>query len=197
MKSIIIIIILLLCNEVFSQENDSDKIVISDKGDRIEVQSGDTVISFSYEMLEQDYLSKGYEYANLGEYELAISNFKLALLYDNKDFTTYYNIGLSYFYLEQYEEALNYLNISIDLEPAYFASYSQRGILYSITDEFESAELDFQKCIEIDSSNSTGYYNLGINYLRQNRISDAIDFLEIADEKGHPNARSVIENYCR
>ena len=89
-----------------AQKADSNKLIISDLGDRIQLSTGDTVMDFSYEYFGEYYLNKAINRAGEGDFEGAISELNAALLYVVDDPNIYFNRGLAKYYLEDYTSSI-------------------------------------------------------------------------------------------
>lgn|GEM_PF-1908470 len=181
---------------VYAQNNDSNKIVVTDKGTGIDIKLGDSTISFTNEGLYQMFINDGIQLAAEGRYEEAINKFKLSLLYVSNDPEAYYYIGLAYYYLQHEQEALEYLNDALRLDDHHYLSLIMRGIIYSKMELFNHAEDDFNLAISISPENPQGYFNLGISYLMNNETEKACDNLKKAIDLGDTRAAEVFTDYC-
>jgi len=179
-----------------AQKADSNKLIISDLGDRIQLSTGDTVMDFSYEYFGEYYLNKAINRAGEGDFEGAISELNAALLYVVDDPNIYFNRGLAKYYLEDYTSSIEDLSIAIELNSSHEDALNQRGIIYSKNNEYSLAEADFDHAIKFYPDNSKAYYNKGINYLLKGNSVEACRLLEIAKDKGDEKAAGVIEQYC-
>jgi tetratricopeptide (TPR) repeat protein len=191
------LIFFLVTGPGFAQIPDSSKMVITDKGDRIEVQSGDTVFEVTYEFMYYEYLKKGVDKANNAEYEAAVSFFNTALLYITNEPQAYYNRGLAYFNMKRTEDAIADFSKAILLDNNFEEAYSQRGIALSQLDRPEEALPDFEMAVRINPGSGKAQYNLGIIYLQLGLEEDACNKLRKALELGYSRASDIIESYCQ
>lgn len=190
-----ILMITAICG--MSQSDTSNRVVISDKGDRMEMKIGDSVFTFTYDALYADYLEKGVAKADAGDYSGAISDFNTAWLYRSNDAQLYYNLGLAYYMTGDFEQSLKEFNICIDLDSLYEPAYGQRGISKCRLERTGESFADFFTAIRLSPEKGLNYFNLGIAYLQAGLTDDACRNLYTAREKGYEGASGVIEQYCR
>lgn len=181
---------------LYAQPNDSNKIVISDVGNGITMKLGDTVVTFSYESLYNQFIQNGIEYGSKQQYDDAISNFQTALLYIWDDPVAYYYLGLAYMYKEDLEKALEEFNYAIRLDPKHYLSLNERGIIYSKNGEYFLAKSDFDKAIEINPEYSEAYLNMGITHLIENDYIHGCEYIAKAKDMGNERAGDIYLNYC-
>jgi tetratricopeptide (TPR) repeat protein len=198
MKNIILFVMVMFTAIITeAQSEDSTKrIVISDKGDHMEMKIGDTTFSISFESLYNDYVQKGVNKANEGDFSGAITDFNLALLYKTNDPYAFYNRGLSYQSLKEFEKAIDDYNITISLDSTFAQAYSQRGIALSMLQKYQEALPDFLKSVKLKPEEAMYHYNTGIIYLQIGEYGEACNFLYKAKEMGYQKAESLITQYC-
>lgn len=199
MKKIILISIwitipVFLC----AQNNDTanNKIIITDKGDYMEMKIGDSVFTISYDAMYADYLLKGVEKANNEDYSGAISDFNLALLYKTSDPQVFYNKGLAYYYLKDYEKAIANYNEATKIDSLYEEVYSQRGIAKSLSGDLAGAEEDFIKAIHLKPDKGVNHYNYGISLLMNNQNDMACAEFKLAENLGYAEVSNFLIQYC-
>ena len=183
---------------LFAQNNDtvSNKIIITDKGDYMEMKLGDSVFTISCDAMYAEYLVKGVEKANNEDYSGAISDFNLALLYKTSDPQVFYNRGLAYYYLKEYEKAIDNYNEATRLDSLYEEVYSQRGIAKSLAGDFAGAEEDFIKAIHLKPDKGVNHYNYGISLLMNNQNDMACAEFKRAENLGYTEAGNFLIQYC-
>jgi len=94
------------------------------------------------------YNNLGDVYANEGNYELAMENFKrsVALRPDYAD--AVHNIGHIYLELKDFEKAKKYLGQSLEMNPRLHMAAYKLGFIAYIEGDFDSARTYFNKCLE-------------------------------------------------
>lgn len=183
---------------VYAQAVDSikNKIIIRDNGNAMEITMGDSSVTISYEFMYEKYLLNGVEKANDGNFESALADFNVALLYITTDPQAYYNKGLAYYYLKQYDMAIENYNVAVELDSNYEEAYGQRGIVKSLSGDPEGAKTDFRKAILIKPEKGLNYYNYGIALLVNDEIDEGCQQMIIALKLGYSDAENVILKYC-
>ena len=76
----------------------------------------------------KEYFDKAYDYAENGEYQLAIDNYTKSLIIDPDYAVAYYNRGYAYDNLGNYEDAIADYTRAIRIDPDYANAYANRGI---------------------------------------------------------------------
>ena len=83
------------------------------------------------------YTVRGYEYAELGQYQLAIQDYderiRLAGEYAPGIELAFTNRGLCYFELEQFQQAIDDCQKAVQLKPDYPQFYDNLGSIYQAT----------------------------------------------------------------
>ena len=108
----------------------------------------------------------------MGNYDLAIKNYNLAISIDPSRSYFYYNRGLAYKATNNTAMAVKDFRQSLDLKQTAEAYY-QIGSIYYQKGELENAKLEFEnaKLIREDVENMNFY--LGMIYFRNNRFEEA------------------------
>lgn len=88
---------------------------------------------------------QGCAYFELGEYKIAVKEFKKALKIDSYRFADYYNIGFIFFHTKKYKKAVKYFSKTIKLNPEFADAYLLRGIAFEKLKKNKKAEKDFEK----------------------------------------------------
>ena len=84
----------------------------------------------SVSMSSHEYLAEGYEYANKGDYSIAIEFFKKALEIDPNNKDAYYGVGYAYELLNNYPQAIAYYNKVLEIDPNHVNSNFSIGRIY-------------------------------------------------------------------
>jgi len=84
---------------------------------------------YSSPLTAEEYFNKANDYADKGEYQLAIDNYTECLRINSDFATAYFNRGNMYGKeLKNYKEAIVDYTIAIEIDPNYVDAYNNRGI---------------------------------------------------------------------
>jgi len=123
------------------------------------------------------YNSRGFAYYEIGQFDLAISDYQKALEINAQYGKAYNNLGLVYCKQGHYDIAIQEFNKALEINPKFFEAVNNRGLAYYEKGEFDLAISDYTKALEINPAYDTAYYNRGNAYARGKRLYD----LAIAD----------------
>jgi tetratricopeptide (TPR) repeat protein len=104
-----------------------------------------------------------------------------------------YYIGLCYTHVEKYDEALLYLEQVVSSElslPHLYQSRMLLGYIYAVTERYRLAEYEFNRLLEEGFESPKEYAALGYVLYAQNRVTEAIKYLERAVEIDSENANA-------
>jgi Flp pilus assembly protein TadD len=106
-------------------------------------------------------------YSRLGNLDLAIQHFSMALKLSPENAISYTNRGIAYAQTGQFDAALADYNKSIELNPKEALFYNNRADLYSRIGNFDRALEDQNKAVSLTPTK--GYYlsNRGMTYYRK------------------------------
>jgi len=198
MKKLCLIAVFLSLEQaaLMAQPNDSNTITITDIGTGININIGDSNITFSNEGLYYHFIEKGIEYGSKGDYESAISYFSTSLLYiwDNPE--AYYYRGLAYSYSENYEKAIEDFNRALSFDSNHYQSLNERGIIFSKNGNYDLGKIDFNKAIAINPEYPESYLNLGITLLIELDYKHGCEFIGKAKDMDNEKAKEIYLNYC-
>lgn len=108
----------------------------------------------------------------MGNYELAIKNYNLAITIDPARNYFYYNRGLTYKAMGNNESANKDFALSNDLKPTAEAFY-QIGLIKYVKGDLDGAKSDFENAKNIREDLENMNFYLGLIYFRNNRYDDA------------------------
>jgi len=124
-----------------------------------------------------EYFEKAYDYAENGEYQLAIDNYTRAIRID-PDFTkAYIYRGFAYRSSGKCEDASFDFTRAIKIapdDPYVHEWYDYRGNAYGCLGNYEDAIADFTKAVRINPDFSGAYSNRGNTYSSLGNYEDAI-----------------------
>ena len=126
------------------------------------------------------YMDKGIEATEKKDYDLAISNYTLAISLDVGLAEAYNKRGLAYRYKEEYVKAVMDYNKAIELDPAYAEAYINRGNVYYKKSSYALAIKDFSEAISLSPASISPYFNRASIYWNLQRYDSAIvDFSSV------------------
>jgi len=136
------------------------------------------LFSHTLRVTKNNYLvhnNRGFTYDNLGQYQLAISDFNKAISLKEDYADAYYNRGRSYYKMGHYQHATEDYNKVIRLKPGYAYAYNNRGIIYGGLGQYQLAVEDFNKAIILKRDYTDAYNNRGVTYTNMGQYQRAID----------------------
>jgi len=138
-----------------------------------------------------DYLGRGTDERNKGNYEGAISNYTEAIRLE-PDFVgaAYYGRGIVYFYLGQFDKAINDYTEDIRLKPDSSLTYRNRGMAYYSLKQFDKAINDLNEAIRLNPHDERSFGGRGRLFmdLKQYRkaVSDYTEAIRLFRPSLHP-----------
>ncbi|MGD0277870.1 MAG: tetratricopeptide repeat protein [Smithella sp.] len=162
----------------------------------------DSINFFSHTLKVTDnnwlaYYSRGYAYADLGNYRQAIEDYGRTIEINPVYSEAYNSRGFAYANLGNYKQAIEDFNRAIEIIPDYTMAYYNRGNAYADLGNYRQAIEDYGRTIEIKPGHAEAYYNRACIYLDQgDNISGCRDaqkacelgkckLLEMAKSKGN------------
>ena len=133
----------------------------------------------------QTYISRGNFYADKGQHDKAIEEYKNAIDLNPSDPIAYYMRGITYCKKGQYGKGIEDYNRAIDLKPdkaIAYQIYVSRGEFYGNKGQHERAVEDLRKAIALNPENPRAYtklwrvhYNYGNVSKRKGQYDKAIE----------------------
>jgi len=121
-----------------------------------------------------DYINCGKDYANKGQYDLAIDEYNKAIELNPQELYAYLKRGDSYLKKSQYDLALSDYSKVIEIDPRDPRGYTMRGLLYVDKGQYALCVADLDKAIELDPKMIGAYYNKAIACVQMGRKDEAI-----------------------
>lgn len=84
---------------------------------------------------------------------------------------------------QEYERAIPALEFLTNKAPETINYWNQLATCYNKTGDQDAAEKAYQKLIELDPTNKDNYFNLGLIYKEQGKLSKARQYFETANDK--------------
>lgn len=122
----------------------------------------------------------GINHINNQEVAQGIQHLETAVRLDEGNFRYRHGLGLGYSLSGQFEEALEQLKTAVRINPQDTESYNLMGSIYTELAKYVEAEEAFRKVLQDKGYGQPqfAYFNLGLNYRKQQRISEAIAAFE-------------------
>ena len=118
------------------------------------------------------YIQRGFIYDSMGQYDEAISDYKVGLKYGGKKAPYFGNMGIAFNKKGELKKALVFYTKAINLEPDDAIFYVNRGSCYDDMKEYVLAIHDYTKAIELDDGCKEAYKNRSLTYRSQMHIED-------------------------
>jgi tetratricopeptide (TPR) repeat protein len=111
------------------------------------------------------YRKRGNLYFKKGDYVGAIGDFTKVIKLNPNNAKAYYLRGDTYREMGNYKQAMEDLTRAIKLNPNYAKAYYSRGLTY--------------KCLEMPTNACDDFYQAGILYLKQNKMTKALECVDL------------------
>lgn len=121
------------------------------------------------------YSIRGWTYAELFHYHLAIRDFNQAISLKPDFANNYYNRGTIYHMLGMDQQAMNDFNKAIILKPDFVDAYNNRGNIYGKQGHYQYAIEDFNKVIDLNCRYIKAYNNRGLAYREMGHYKSALE----------------------
>lgn len=132
----------------------------------------------------------GLAYANLRKFEIAVPNFKKAVVLDNRHLLSQKGLADAYYALkdynnaaQNYQTALTIINASKNsIDPSTISQvYNSMGKSYFLINESDEKALEaFKNAVKKNPVYAEAYFNRGLYYHRKKELNNAIEDLENA-----------------
>ncbi len=130
----------------------------------------------------RSYFNFGVLYDDMGDYERAISAYRMALDINPNYVKALYNLTNIYLQAGQLKTALSLYEKIINIDPRFIEAYLNIGVIESRLGNSERAIASFNKILKIDPQNAKAYFNLGFIQQNTGKITQAIEFYKRAIE---------------
>lgn len=133
------------------------------------------------------YMNRSLCYAELKDYEKALSDSDKAVKLDSNIRYAAYNNNAFFILMKQnkYSEAIEFLDKALKLKPGFAYAYSNRGFCKLKLGMVQEAIKDLNKSLELDNTNSYAYKNMALIKLEQNKKGEACEWLKKARNMGY------------
>lgn len=135
----------------------------------------------------------GMEYLFMDDYERAKSSFMKCVDFDDRDYSSLYNVIYCFEFLEDYDGAVRYLNDYLERNPYCEVAWHQLGKMYYAMDMFQEALTSYDFAIISDDSFIGAYFEKGKVLEKLGRYNEAVENYEttitIEDPTSHAYLR--------
>ena len=118
-----------------------------------------------------------------GDYENAMSNFKMALTLDAENPFYLHYLGKTYQKMERHQEALDYLSRAWQKNPEMDELRYDLAMQYYTMSQYEKAIDHFAEEVKINPSNVLAIYYEGMSYYKLKKYEAALEYLNEAAQK--------------
>ena len=144
----------------------------------------------------EDYLSRGDDFYQSNEYELALKAYDKAIELKPDSAVAWDNRGFALDKLDRYEEALKACDKAIELKPDYASAWNSRGIALGKLDRYEEALKACDGAIELKPDYATAWNNRGIALGKLGRYEEALKACDKAIELKSDYATAWYNKAC-
>jgi tetratricopeptide (TPR) repeat protein len=145
-----------------------------------------------------DHFRKGNEFAQAGDFEMAIQEYTEALDQNPDHVSVLVNLGVAYYSTGQLEQAVAQYEKAIELAPEDADVYSNLAAAYVQLGQLDKALETYQKAVELNPDLAEAHFGLGAVHamMRQNElaIQAFVRFQEL-DRGQDPEASSRAQEY--
>lgn len=106
----------------------------------------------------------------------------------------YLDKGIDYLYTSQIDEAIGFFDQAIKYDENNYEAYYYRGCAYSNNFKKDQAMRDWNKAIEIKPDYADPYFNIGLQYRRNNDYPMACYYFKLAQKYGRQNMDDYLKN---
>ena len=124
----------------------------------------------------------GAVYTELGQFDLAIENYKKALLIKPDHADAFCNIGIAFQKKGELEIAIQNYKKAIKINPLHASAHYNMGISYKTKGDPEDAIICYKKAIKVQPSYAEAYNNMGTAFRDLNKLVEAINCFKWAVE---------------
>lgn len=164
------------------------------------------------------YINRGADKSELGDFNGAISDYKLVTILDPKNTLAYFNIGNNLKRLGDSKSAVYFYNkafatkgggdgLYIDFHPNAFVDlssfdvpgheiYYERGIALYQIDSLQKSLSDFQNCISKNYMTAESNYWIGNIFIAKGNKEKACEYFRKAKSLGDKDAENSVQKYC-
>ncbi|MBC8225563.1 MAG: tetratricopeptide repeat protein [Gammaproteobacteria bacterium] len=117
---------------------------------------------------------KGACYADLGQLDVAVTNYKEAITIKPDYAKAHFNLAGSLHDLGQLETAVKSYQKAIEIDASYTEAYNNLGNVYQELKQVDSAVQSYQKALEIKPDYVAAQYSLGNTFMELGQLEEAV-----------------------
>ena len=117
---------------------------------------------------------KGACYADLGQLDVAVTNYKEAITIKPDYAKAHFNLAGSLHDLGQLETAVQSYQKAIEIDASHTEAYNNIGNVYQELKQFDSAVQSYQKALEIKPDYVAAQYSLGNTFMELGQLEEAV-----------------------
>lgn len=144
----------------------------------------------------QLYLGRGCAWEELGELEIAFSDFSEVIRLNPEQAVGHYDRGNIFRYKRDYDKAIADYNEALRRDPKYVDAYYNRGLVWAAKKEFDKAIADDNETLRIDPKYALAYNDRGASWECKGHLDKALaDYSE--ELRLHPKSHQAYINRAR
>jgi tetratricopeptide (TPR) repeat protein len=136
-----------------------------------------------------EHLEKGNEYAEKGDYDKAMTEYKDVLRLDEGNALAHNNLGVIYKRKGLYISAVEEFQAALDALPNYYKAYNNLANVYFEREHYDEAVKFYQRCLKVKPGFAEAHWNLALCYEAKGETGRAIkhyrEFKEISNDAGY------------
>ncbi len=140
----------------------------------------------------REHFNAGNQYALIGEYDPAITEYKKAIALDPDNANTYENLAISYAKKADFSKAIKVMEKGILLSPEDAVKYSTLGVIYHASNQLQSALEQYKKSIRLNPGYGEMYYNIALIYKDLKQLEPAYLSCLQAQSLGFPGSSQLL-----
>jgi tetratricopeptide (TPR) repeat protein len=115
-------------------------------------------------MSAEEHFEKGNEYAQTGEFEKAIEEYKSVLKMEPEHISAFTNLGVAYYSVGRLEDAIDQYEKAIEIAPEDADIHSNLAAAYVQLGALEKALQEYQTAVDLKPDLAEAYFGLGVIY---------------------------------
>ncbi len=124
----------------------------------------------------EDWFQKGYNAAEMGEYNNVILYNQKAIEINPDCAEAYVNMGNAYNKIDNYEKAIECYQKAIEIDPDYEIPFNNLGCAYNKKGNYDKAIECLEKAIEINPYDAEAYFNMGTSYRHKGKYDKVVEY---------------------
>ncbi len=138
---------------------------------------------------QADYhFAMGETYANEGQSEKAVEEFRHTLVYDPDSPTVYFRLAKEYVRMGLIAEAIEYAETSVKMDPKTLDTRFLLGAMYSSMKMYDKARLQYEEARAIEPENADAQLYIGALLAEEGKYDEAVRYFEgLTKNKKFPN----------